>query len=207
MKALILFLLLCSPLFAYDRLAYYGDKIPPVDANKEMIDVYHKLTVHRHILDSLGVKSDSIAGRQIFFAYDSVGGQAIPTIESRNIQFDTEICKDAIYTHTSDSSTVALNADGRYRLRAQASVEADTPSDVLWVLYFYIYTKDVWYPIPGGQLWGHSGSSYSLYSSLSLESIGEFDSGDSVRVTIYCGQGDDITTVAGTVSLQIEKID
>lgn len=205
-RLVVIIFLLYGVAYGYSRLAQYGTEVPAVDVNKEMTDVYYKLSIHRHIVDSLGLRLDSLSYPQIFYAYDSIGGINIPVMETRIIRLDTEIIKDPIYAHADNDSIVGINQDGLYEINAAASIVADTPTDVAWYLYLYVYTKDAWYYIPYGLAYGHSGSLYSSPSSLAIDAIYPFDSGDSIQIRIVSIAGDNITTVAGTVHLFIEKI-
>lgn len=169
------------------------------------LDIYRILQQHTAEDDTLHNRIDSMLA-QVFYAYDSVGGLDVSVLDERQIRLDTEIYKDDIYSHADGDSIVAINADGLYRINAAASIAADTPTDVTWYLYLYIFSSASWYQMPCGVAYGHAGSSYSLIGSVSLDVIYPFDSGDSVQVRIVAVAGDNITTVAGTVHLMIEKI-
>lgn len=192
--------------FGYDRPSHYNREVKPVDANKEMIDVYEKLTKHKSICDSLGVKTDSLRD-DLFFAYDSVGGQVIGGLETDPINLDTEQREDDIYSHASDDYAVAVNATGWYRIVAQVSCYPQSGGSAgAAILYVYRYSGG-WAEIPGFTCAQYAPGIANAYQSLGVDFSCELIAGDSIAIYLFTGMAsDDFVTLGESVRLTIEKL-
>lgn len=191
-------LIVVVPLFGYDRISWHSKSVNPVDANKEAQDIYHKMTTHRALIDSLFDLLDDATTDCIFYAYDSVAGNRIGSLDFAYLTIDTEVRKNSCYTHDDTSSFVTIKSSGWYRVDAQATALAK--AGTAGSIYLSLYGLN------------GSGSAQALpadaYASCAISVVHEFDVDDSIAVYMYnLVVADSVITQPGSVRLLIEKLD
>ena len=138
-----------------------------------------------------------------FYAYDQDGGNSISTSASL-IPLDTEIKKDSIYTHETNSSTITINETGWYQLFYYAGFDDLSTGDVANI-YLGKSTGGAFSEIAGSRIPAHAYSATYDSQSAMGSVYHQFNAGDQVRFQAIITAGSAATTIASTTGMLIMK--
>lgn len=195
---------------AFEKTEHFHRKVDPKRLDNQLQLIATAIDRLEKAVDSLRDRVNSLEEDTgstslpdtVFYAYDAAGGQSIPTLDF--VTLDTEVREDAIYVHAADDYAVAINSDGWYRITAEASCDPVNDLASRSELSLFEYTSS-WAQISGAVSTAGAGATTHARHHMVVSILHEFTAGDSVAMKLGIAN-DDITTVANSVRLMIEKV-
>lgn len=210
--------LMSLPLGAYQNPVNYIDKVDPVQANIEAQNSARAIDDCEARLDTLEsdkdtlysqgdtlhARIDSLMTRDSVGSYcDTTGGQTIAASASATITFDKELKEDGIYTHAADDDVVVVGTAGEYHVMYTISLDPDNDGASSAIAKIAHYSGGISYA-QGSISYGGAEAGANRYIYLSGMGYLSCSVNDSIAIEVTA-VGDDLSTIANTVSLYIEK--
>lgn len=140
----------------------------------------------------------------IFAAFDSAGGTDLGTSFTA-ITWDTEIRKDANYTHSADSSDITVSAAGTYRVTV--NITADNDSTTRFHADWRIFNVTDAIEEPGTRRGSYHRTTGDDVGSATINILLTLNASDVIRVEGQTDDtGTDVQTLADGCSIEIVRI-
>jgi len=180
---------------------YAGTNTAPTNGLLVEGDVAIGKTTATVELDVNGTMQQSNA---YMFAYDSAGGQTVPTSWT-DMTFDNTTRKDDLYTFTPGNAEITLGMAGIYLIEADcgANVSDNTRSHSNWRLM--ADDGSGYAEIPGSRAYAYHRNSADGYDSIAIHVYVKYDSGAKIKLQGQSDRATQVSTLANSCRIYIER--